>query len=300
MKTYIGIDLGGTNVRCATVQPDGTVLQTVKGPSHAKEGADAIISNIVALVKQLQNWDEASGIGIAVPGPVSRDGNGMAMATNIPCLTKFPLRDTLQNELHLPCVLGNDADAAGLAEALVGAGKGLRTVVYITLSTGIGGAIIYNGQLLPGCHGYSMEVASMSVDGSRAHVNLPANGAIEDWASGTSVTRIGNEKMPGQNFVHAGQVFDLAEKNDPTAVGIAEQVTTDLAVMFGNLATTIDPDCFILGGGMMKSAGYFLPLVKEKYKQRVLPALVDTPFLLASLEEPGVVGAAMLPMSNGL
>lgn len=300
MKTYIGIDLGGTNVRCATVQPDGTVLETVKGPSHAKDGADAIISNIVALVKQLKNWDEASGIGIAVPGPVARDGNGMAMATNIPCLAKFPLRDTLQNELHIPCILGNDADAAGLAEALVGAGKGLRTIVYITLSTGIGGAIIYNGQLLPGSHGYSMEVASISIDGSRAPVNLPAYGAVEDWASGTSVTRIGNEKMPGKNFVHAGQVFALAEKNDPTAVGIAEQVTTDLAVMFANLATTIDPDCFIIGGGMMKSAGYFLPLVKENYKKRVLPALADTPFLVASLEEPGAVGAAMLPMSNGL
>jgi glucokinase len=300
MKTYIGIDLGGTNVRCATVQPDGTVLETVKGPSHAKEGADAIISNIVSLIKHLHNWQDAAGIGIAVPGPVARDGNGMAMATNIPVLAKYPLRDTLQNELHIPCVLGNDADAAGLAEALVGAGKGLRTVVYITLSTGIGGAIIYNGQLLPGSHGYSMEVASMSVDGSRPKVNLPANGAVEDWASGTSVTRLGNEKIPGANFVHAGQVFDQAEQNVGQAVAIADQVTTDLAVMFGNLATTIDPDCFILGGGMMKSAGYFLPKVKEKYKQRVLPALTDTPFLLASLEEPGVVGAAMLPMSNGL
>lgn len=300
MKTYIGIDLGGTNVRCATVQPDGTVLETVKGPSHAKEGADAIISNIVSLIKQLHNWQDAAGIGIAVPGPVARDGNGMAMATNIPVLAKYPLRDTLQNELHIPCVLGNDADAAGLAEALVGAGKGLRTVVYITLSTGIGGAIIYNGQLLPGSHGYSMEVASMSVDGSRPKVNLPANGAVEDWASGTCVTRLGNEKIPGANFVHAGQVFDQAEQNVGQAVAIADQVTTDLAVMFGNLATTIDPDCFILGGGMMKSAGYFLPKVKEKYKQRVLPALTDTPFLLASLEEPGVVGAAMLPMSNGL
>lgn len=300
MKTYIGIDLGGTNVRCATVQPDGTVLETVKGPSHAKEGPDAIISNIIGLIKQLHNWQDAAGVGVAVPGPVARDGNGMAMCTNIPCLAKFPLRDTLQNELHLPCVLGNDADAAGLAEALVGAGKGLRTVVYITLSTGIGGAIVYNGQLLPGSHGYSMEVASMSVDGSRPKINLPSRGAVEDWASGTSVTRLGREKMPDRTIAHAGQVYDLAAEGVGPAIEIVDQVTTDLAVMFGNLATTIDPDCFILGGGMMKSADLFLPAVKEKYKTRVLPALTDTEFLEASLEEPGVVGAAMLPMSNGL
>ncbi len=181
MKTYIGIDLGGTNVRCSTVQMDGTVIETVKGPSHADEGAEAIISNIASMIRQLKDWQNASGVGVAAPGPVARDGNGMAMCTNIPCLAKFPLRETLQNELHLPCFLGNDADAAGLAEALVGAGKGMRTVIYITLSTGIGGAIVYNGQLLPGSHGYSMEVASMSVDGSRPKINLPANGAVEDW-----------------------------------------------------------------------------------------------------------------------
>jgi glucokinase len=300
MKTYIGIDLGGTNVRCSTVQMDGTVIETVKGPSHADEGAEAIISNIASMIRQLKDWQNASGIGAAAPGPVARDGNGMAMCTNIPCLAKFPLRDTLQNELHLPCFLGNDADAAGLAEALVGAGRGLRTVIYITLSTGIGGAIVYNGKLLPGSHGYSMEVASMSVDGSRPKINLPANGAVEDWASGTSVTRLGREKMPDQTIVHAGQVFDLAAQGVGPAAAIVDQVTTDLAVMFGNLATTIDPDCFILGGGMMKSAGLFLPMVKEKYQARVLPALRDTAFLTASLDEPGVVGAAMLPMSNGL
>lgn len=300
MKTYIGIDLGGTNVRCSTVQMDGTVIETVKGPSHADEGAEAIISNIASMIRQLKDWQNASGVGVAAPGPVARDGNGMAMCTNIPCLAKFPLRETLQNELHLPCFLGNDADAAGLAEALVGAGKGMRTVIYITLSTGIGGAIVYNGQLLPGSHGYSMEVASMSVDGSRPKINLPANGAVEDWASGTSVTRQGHEKMPEQMIVHAGQVFDLAAQGVGAAAAIVDQVTTDLAVMFGNLATTIDPDCFILGGGMMKSAGLFLPMVKEKYQARVLPALRDTAFLTASLDEPGVVGAAMLPMSNGL
>jgi glucokinase len=89
MKTYIGIDLGGTNVRCSVVKPDGTVVETVKGPSHAKDGAEAVVSNIVDLVKQLHDWQDASGIGIAVPGPVARDGNGMAMATNIPCHGKI-------------------------------------------------------------------------------------------------------------------------------------------------------------------------------------------------------------------
>jgi glucokinase len=162
--------------------------------------------------------------------------------------------------------LGNDADAAGLAEALVGAGKGLRTVIYITLSTGIGGAIVYNGQLLPGSHGYSMEVASMSIDDSRPKINLPSNGAVEDWASGTSITRLGREKITDHAVEHAGTVFDLAEQGVGAAVAIVDQATTDLAAMFGNLATTIDPDCFILGGGMMKSAGIFLPQVKEKYK----------------------------------
>ena len=300
MKTYIGIDLGGTNVRVSLVQPDGTVVQTVKGPSHAHEGAEAVMNNIAAMIRQISGYEKVSGIGIAVPGPVMPDGSGMAMATNIPCLEKYPLRDTLQKEFNIPVILGNDADAAGLAEALAGAGKGKRTVVYVTMSTGIGGAIIFDGKLLPGAHGYSMEVGSMSVDGGRERVHLPGYGAIEDWASGTAVTRMGKDAMPDKDVKHAGIVFDLAQEGYEPAVKICDQVSTDLAVMFANLATTIDPDCFVLGGGMMKSADVFLPLVEEKFKDRVLPALKDIPFFNASLEEPGAVGAAMLPISHGL
>jgi len=297
MKTYIGIDLGGTNVRASLVDESGKVLETVKSPTYADKGAEAVIDNICNLVKQLSNYESASGVGVAAPGPVSRDGSCLSMCTNIKTLAKYPLKKSIEDKLHLPVVLGNDADAAGLAEALVGAGKGLRTIVYITVSTGIGGAIVYDGKLFPGSHGYAMEVGSLSVDGSRNHINLPSNGAIEDWASGTAITRLGNET--GKSYKHAGEVFDAYQK-DEDVNKIVEQVTTDLAVMFGNLATTIDPDAFVLGGGMMKSSDVFLPLVQDKYRQRVLEALRDTPFLKASLEEPGVVGAAMLPMSNGL
>lgn len=299
MKTYVGVDLGGTYVRAAIVDEKGNILEVQKAPSHARENAEIIMKTMKELVHSLHGLDDANAIGICVPGPVSRDGTHMTMATNIPPLKDYPLKDEMEKEFNKPVVLGNDADAAGLAEALVGAGKMQRMVVYITLSTGIGGAAIYNGQILPGAHGCEMEVASMSVDASRPHVNLPASGAVEDWASGTAVTRRGNEAFGEGTIKHAGMVFEKAAAGDGIAMKIADEVENDLAVMFANLAVTFDPDVFVIGGGMMKSADIFLPKVISKYMARALPAVRNTPFKKAALDEPGVVGAAMLPMSIG-
>lgn len=297
MKTYIGVDLGGTNVRAAIVNEEGKVLEVSKCASHGQADAETIMNTIEGLIGKLEGRKEAEAIGICVPGPIARDGGSMTMATNIPAIKDYPIRDVLEKATGMKVVLGNDADAAGLAEARVGAGKGLRSVVYITISTGIGGAFVFDGRLIPGAHGCSMEVGSMSVDCSRPHINLPASGAIEDWASGTSVTRRGNEAAGEGTYKHAGMVFDAAIAGDAKAEEVRQGVENDLAVLCANIAVTIDPDIIIFGGGMMKSADAFWDGMIAKYRERALPAVRNLIFKKAELDEPGVVGAAMLPLS---
>lgn len=300
MKTYIGIDLGGTNVRVAKISEDGEVLAQVKGPSYGTEGPAKVMANLKSMVREIPGWEECSGMGVGVPGPVNTAAGTMVLSTNLPGFAGYPFADELSKEFGMPAFLDNDANVAGLAEALVGAGKGLKTVFYVTISTGIGGVLVVDGKTVSGKHGFGGEIANIIIDRDRKQINYLNVGAIENEASGTAITRKGREAFPDKDIAHAGNVFDLADAGDEKAIAIIEGMKKDLGQLFATIACVCDPDMFVLGGGMMKSADKFLPGVIEQYKAMSHTAVHDTPFVIAGLEEPGIVGAAMLPKSNGI
>lgn len=298
MKTYIGIDLGGTNVRVALVDEAGNVLSQVKGPSYGQEGPEKVLSNLKNMVRQVEGWEEAEGIGVGVPGPVDTKNGTMVLSTNLPGFKGYPFARALTDEFHKPAYLDNDANVAGLAEALVGAGRGLDVVFYTTMSTGIGGALIVNGKTVSGRHGFGAEVANIVIDRNRDKVNYLNIGAIENEASGTAITRKGRAVFGEDKINNAGDVFNLAAEGNEEAKKIADQVKEDLGQYFATIACVCDPDMFVLGGGMMKSADKFLDGVIENYKKYSHEEVWDTPFVAAELDEPGVIGAAMLVKSN--
>lgn len=298
MKSYIGIDLGGTNVRVAKVSAEGEVLAVVKGPSYSQDGPEKVMANLKKLIRKIPDWQECSGIGVGVPGPVDAVTRTMVLSTNLPGFTGYPMAAELEADLGIPTYLDNDANVAGLAEALVGAGKGLKTVFYTTISTGIGGVLIVDGKAVSGKHGFGGEIANIIIDRNREKVNYLNVGAIENEASGTAVTRKGRQVF-GDKIKHAGNVFELANKGDADAIKIIDDVAKDLGQLFATIACVCDPDIFIIGGGMMRSADSLLPGVIKNFKEMSHAALADTKFVIAGLEEPGVVGAAMLPVSYG-
>ncbi|MBR0385670.1 MAG: ROK family protein, partial [Erysipelotrichaceae bacterium] len=295
MKKYIGIDLGGTNVRAAIVDEEGKVLETVTAPSYAQEGPEKVLANLYSLVRQLPDWQNCAGIGAGVPGPCNQVTGSMSLDTNLPGFKGLPFAETLTRELGLPSFIDNDANVAGLAEALVGAGKGRNIVYYVTISTGIGGGLVIDGKCVSGRHGFTGEIANIIIDRDREKVNYLNAGAVENEASGLAIGRKARAAMPDQDIPHAGSVFEMAKAGNETAKKIADQAIGDLAQLFATLAAVVDPDIFVLGGGVMKSADYFMDDLIEKYKSLSHTALHDTEFALSQLEEPGVVGAAMLP-----
>ena len=299
MKYYIGIDLGGTNVRVAKVTEDGQVVSVVKGPSYGTEGPKKVLSNLKSMVREIPGWNECSGIGVGVPGPVDTKSGSMVLSTNLPGFTGYPFADELSKEFGMPAYLDNDANVAGLAEALVGAGKGLDTVFYVTISTGIGGVLVVDGKTVSGKHGFGGEIANIIIDRDREKINYLNVGAIENEASGTAVKRKGREAIPEADIQHAGSVFDLADEGNEKAQEIIECMEKDLGQLFATIACVCDPEIFIIGGGMTKSADKFLPKVIAYFKEMSHTAVHDTPFAIASLNEPGVIGAAMLPKSQG-
>ena len=297
MKTYIGVDLGGTNVRAAIVDEEGNVLVQKKSPSYAQEGKEKVMNTIINLIKSLPDYESCSGIGVGVPGPCDEKTGSMVLATNLPGFEGYSIANKLEETFHMPSFIDNDANVAALAEALVGAGKGKKVVYYVTLSTGIGGGLVINGECISGKHGFTGEIANIIIDRNRSKVNYLAVGAIENEASGTAITRKANEKA-SKKYKHAGEVFEDAHNGDPVAKEIVDNVARDLAQLFATIACVCDPDIFILGGGMMQSSDLFLPSVIEKFKEISHTQLHDDEFVLASLEEPGVIGAAMLPRSK--
>ena len=299
MKKYIGIDLGGTNIRVAVVTEDGQILSQLKSPSYAKEGREKVFNNMIDLIKQLPDWQQCAGVGAGVPGPCNQVTGSMMLDTNLPGFKGFPLADAMTEALGLPSYIDNDANVAGLAEALLGAGKGLPIVYYVTLSTGIGGGLVIDGKCVSGKHGFTGEIANIIIDRNREKINYLAVGAVENEASGTAITRKVKALLGEGAVRHAGDVFKLAAEGNEKAKMIADQAIGDLAQLFATLAAAVDPDSFVLGGGLMASADYFMEPMIEKYKEITHEALHDTQFFRAELEEPGILGAAMIPRSRG-
>lgn len=299
MKTVIGIDLGGTNVRIAKVSDSGEVLQELKSPSYGLEGPEKVVPNIISLIKQIDGYKDCVGIGIGVPGPVDTVNKVMKLSSNLTGFTDYPMAKMIEEATGLPTFMDNDANCAGLAEAIIGAGKLYPIVYYTTVSTGIGGALIVNGKLVSGKSGYAGEVGNLIVDPYREPFNNLNPGASESEASGRALTRKGQEIF-GDKIQSARDVFELYVEGDAEARKLVDQMTTDLAIMYSHIAHIVDPHIFVIGGGVMKSKDIWLPIMQEKFKNYVHKGMRDVIFTEAECSEPGILGAAMLPISNGL
>lgn len=298
MKTYIGVDLGGTNVRVAKVNELGEILQEVKSPSYAQEGPKKVMENLMDCIRQIDDLKSCSGIGLGVPGPVDTQKGEMIMATNLPGFEQYPIAKTLEAEFGLPTYVDNDANVAGLAEALVGAGKGLPVVYYITQSTGIGGALIVDGKVVSGRFGHAGEIGNIIIDRNRKKYNHLNVGAVENEASGNALIRIAREKID-PSIDSAAQLFKLVKENHPVALEIVDTMAYDFAMMCSAISHVCDPYAFIIGGGVTKSKDLYFEQMKSYYRDLVHVGMREVDFFTASLNEPGLIGAAMLPVSYG-
>ena len=299
MSYYIGIDLGGTNVRVAKVDEDGKIVQDVISPSYGLEGPEKIEANILELLKQFDLTDTKS-IGLCIPGPVDGEKNVITQATNIPGCEYYPFAQHMEKVTGVPVYLDNDANAAGLAEAILGAGKGYNEVYYLTHSTGIGAALIINGKVISGHKGYCGEVANVIVDENAKqydnykHLN---KGGVESVASGTAIGLIGKDEI-GEEGDSSKKVFGLLKDGDPRAAKIIDKMCYNFAKCLADISAICAPDCFVIGGGCSHSSDLYFDTLTKYFKQMAHPVMADVPILKAELAEPGVLGAAMIGKSH--
>lgn len=298
MKYYIGIDLGGTKVRVAKVDEEGKIVEEYSDFSHGLEGPrELILNTIISLIDKIDNVKGCEGIGIAVPGPVDVYNMVMPMAVNLVGFKDYPFAKIIEEKYQIPVYLDNDANMAGLAEAVLGAGKGKPIVYYLTHSTGIGGALIINGKVVSGQMGYAGEIANIIVKDNCKKINENLNaGAVEAESSGTALARKASE-LYGET-TSTKTLFENARKGDLKAQALIDEAAKNMGRLLATIGQIVDPHIFVIGGGVSKDSDLYWPKMIETYHELfngIKPALVTK----AELKEPGVLGAAMLVKEGG-
>jgi glucokinase len=306
---YIAVDLGGTNIRSALGTAEGHILARASHRTQAAEGEAAVIERIIRAIREV--WPEsgnARAIGVSAPGPLDPWKGIVINAPNLPGWSNVPLRDIIVQAVHVPTRLGNDANLAALAEYRFGAGKGHDDMIYLTLSTGIGGGVICGGRLLLGVRGLAAELGHMSVDMNGPRCNCGNIGCVEAIDAGpaiarTAVTRFqAGERSAIPDLVGGDLSLVSAETVGQAALvgdGLAQSVVRDAARAIGqtivNLLHAFNPSIVICGGGLTKMGDLLMQPICETVAERVMNRDYLVDIVLASLgDDVALLGALAL------
>lgn len=310
MKKYcFGIDVGGTTVKMGLFTTEGELLDKWEIPTRKEDGGSYILNDVAASVeaklaeKNIAKADVA-GAGIGVPGP-TLDTGYVSICVNLGWKDKNPANE-LSELLSIPVKAGNDANVAALGEMWKGGGEGYLDVVLLTVGTGVGGGIIINGEIAPSHRGVGGELGHITVNpDEEATCNCGNHGCLEQYASATGVVRIAKKLLAASKeesslrtleTVTAKDVFDAAKAGDHLAVEAVEVLGKYLGLVVANVALTVDPDVFVIGGGVSK-AGQVLIDVITKYYHKFAKIIGDNKakVVLAKLgNDAGIYGAARM------
>jgi glucokinase len=293
MTLRVGVDLGGTNIRAALLDEKGTILREVREKTEAHLGPVRIIAKLISVVERVKGEEKVRGIGIGCPGPLDAKTGIILSPPNLPGWDMIPLASMVEEHFQLPVKVDNDANVAAVAEAILGAGSGCESVYYLTVSTGVGGGFVINGKVFQGANGYAGEVGNMIVvPNGIKHPALNA-GALETLASGTAIGVAGKAKG-----IHGGAeaVFREAKALNKVAQTIVDEAIEYLAIAIANLTHAINPEVFVVGGGVMNSEEQVLLPLRDKVKEYVYPGLKESVNIIPAKlgSNSGVIGAGFI------
>jgi len=302
-KLIFAADLGGTHLRAATVDQKGRIHARLKQNTPQAEDANAIVDAIVAAVHEFQKAAEISAVSLVVPGTVKVEEGVVVKAPNLPCLDGFRLAAALTEQLHLPAILENDANAAAVGEMWQGAAVGCKTIICVTLGTGVGGGIILDGKLWRGVDGSAAEIGHMCVDpfGGVA-CTCGSRGCLEVFASATAIVRMTREASPrypdsvlqGGEDQTAEMIFDAGQQGDELALEIFRRMGVYLGIGLANLINILNPEIIVIGGGVVNGWDLFEKHMQQQVEERAFPLLRVKIVRAKCGDDAGLLGAARL------
>ena len=284
MKPYAyGVDIGGTTIKAGLFSREGRLLDRWTLPTRTEGGGAEILPDLARwLRKGPVSMDRLEGVGVGVPGPVGPEGivNGCVnLGWGV-----TPVERELSRLLDgLPVRAANDANAAALGEVWQGAGTGARSLLLVTLGTGVGAGIVVNGVILTGAHGSGGEIGHIQVNpGEGEPCRCGKAGCLEQYASATGIVRLARRRgWTGDPTAKA--VLDAARAGDAIARLAAEEAGRWLGLALSYVACAVDPEVILLGGGVARAGEVLLGPVRDQYRKSVFHGAAETPFALAAL-----------------
>jgi glucokinase len=313
----IGVDIGGTKVAAGVVDANGTILCHTRNPMVANNGGASGLASVISAIEAASAQAATAtggqsvirGIGLCSPGPLDPKTGVVVNPPNLPCWRNFPLAAEIAKIYRVPVKVDNDANAAGLAETLWGAGRGYRNVFYATIGTGIGTAIVLDGRIFHGRTGAAGEGGHMSIDYKGPRCGCGKMGCIEALAAGPAIARRARAKLED---ARASSLLDLAGGNvdrvtsemvgvaaaagDAVASEVLRDTVELLAFWFGNIIDLLEPDVMIVGGGVSSMLKPYIGEIRDRLPGCcVNQRCKEIPFLLARYgEDAGIAGGAAL------
>lgn len=310
MALTIGIDVGGTKIAAGVVNDDGELITMVRKPTPAAD-AQSILDTILAVVAELRKVHDVEAIGVGAPGFIDTSRSSVMFAPNVNWRNE-PLAMKISSATGLPTILENDANAAAWGEYKFGAAKGRDSAVVVTVGTGIGGGIIINGKLLRGSYGFAGEIGHMNMVPDGLLCGCGEKGCWEMYSAGTALVSYARAHAR-KSSERGSRLLELADGN-PSAIsglnitqaaregdGLALECFAEVGKWLGqgmaDLAASLDPEVFVLAGGVSEAGDVLLSPARRQFEERLTARMFRQlpPIILAQLgNEAGIIGAADL------
>lgn len=307
-RVCFGIDIGGTAVKAGLFNMEGELLHKWEFATKRTGDGKDILKDAAAFIANKREElklgiEDVMGVGVGIPGPVKENGEVLELA-NLG-MGHFNIEEELKKLTGLQVKAGNDANVAALGEYWMGGGKGCSNMVLVTLGTGVGGGIVLGGRVLAGSNGAAGEIGHIFVNEEETSTcGCGKHGCLEQYASATGIVRLAkrildndtnSSSMRQFSDLSAKDVFDCAKAGDRLALDVVEKACYYLGVALAHVAQVVDPEVFVIGGGVSKAGEIITDTTKKYYNSHVMDALKNKEFKLAILgNDAGIYGAAKL------
>jgi glucokinase len=308
----VAIDLGGTKIALGVVSRQYQVLARAHYPTPASAGVDSVIQRIISAVEQItasanMTSSQLCGISIAAAGAIDSRRGIITLSPNLSGWRDIPLGSIIEDRLGIRTWLLNDANAAALGEHHLGAGRGVGSLIYLAIGTGIGGAIIIDGKLYTGACGGAGEIGHMTIDTNGPRCDCGNIGCLEQLAAGKAIAkeakeRLGSGERSTLTEAVAGNIEDItakevaaaAQKGDPLAGEVINSAATYLGIGMVNLVNIFNPEMIVIGGGVAKMGDLLLNPARRVVMERAFPESVAAVRIVTTElgDDAGLLGAA--------
>jgi glucokinase len=303
-QVVIGVDLGGTNLRTALLSVDGDILDRHKEATYAADGWNKVVARLIDNIARqreiaVQRGKRVIAVGVGAPGVIRMDKGIVVKSPNFPDWNNLPLKDELEKALRIPVIIENDANAAAIGEQWRGAGRGIDSMILLTLGTGVGGGVIINGKIWQGADGMAGEVGHMTLIPDGRLCGCGNIGCLEMYASARGIVQSYREapELKGAaaaSDVTSAMIYDAARNGDSVAQRIMKDMGRMLGIGIANLINIFNPQMIVLGGGVRHAWELFIGATHDEIMRRAFQVPAERTKIVPSLlgDDAGMIGAA--------